>query len=125
MKARYEITPLEALQKKLEGKVRINYAKGYDVPEPLWKKGFSPSQSLSSVLDSINEELIKEAVEVAKKSDCVLIFGGLNHNWGNDSEGVDKPGMKLPYGQDRLISEIVKGKSRNSCGSSLWKSRSD
>ena len=108
LKARYEITPLEALQKKLEGKVLINFAKGYDVPEPVWRRGISPSPSLSSILDSVNEELIKEAVEVAKRSDCVLIFGGLNHNRGNDSEGADKPGMKLPYGQDRLISEILK-----------------
>jgi beta-glucosidase len=112
MKARYEITPLEALRKKLEGKVLINYAKGYDVPEPIWRRGYSPSQSLSSILDSTNEERIKEAVEVAKKSDCVLIFGGLNHNWGNDSEGADKPSMKLPYGQDRLISEILKVNTR-------------
>jgi len=108
MKARYEITPLEALQKKLEGKVLINFTKGYDVPEPVWRRGISPSPSLSSILDSVNEELIKEAVEVARRSDCVLIFGGLNHNRGNDSEGADKPGMKLPYGQDKLISEILR-----------------
>jgi beta-glucosidase len=121
MKARYEITPLDALQKKLEGKVLINYAKGYDVPEPKWRRGFSLSQNLSSILDSVNEEYIKEAVEIAKKSDYVLIFGGLNHDRGNDSEGTDKPGMKLPYGQDRLISEILKVNPRTAvillCGS--------
>jgi beta-glucosidase len=107
-KARYEITPLEALQRKLEGKVRINYAKGYEVPEPKWRRGPSFTQLLSEILDSVNEACIKEAVEVAKKSDCVLFFGGLNHFWGNDCEGADKPSMKLPYGQDRLIREIVK-----------------
>lgn len=121
MKARYEITPLEALQKKLEGKVRIYFAKGYDVPEPVWRRGISPAQLLSSILDSVNEERLKEAVEVAEKSDYVLIFGGLNHNWGNDSEGTDKPGMKLPYGQDRLISEILRVNPRTAvvllCGS--------
>ncbi len=121
VKARYEITPLEALQKKLEGKVQVNFAKGYDVPEPTWKRIFRPSQSLSSIFDTISEERIKEAVEVAKKSDCVLIFGGLNHNWGNDSEGSDKPSMKLPYGQDKLISEILKVNPRTAvillCGS--------
>jgi beta-glucosidase len=108
MKARYEITPLEALQKKLEGKVMINFAKGYDVPVPYWRRGSSPSRSIASMLDTISEGRIKEAVEIAKKSDCVLIFGGLNHNWGNDCEGGDKPSMKLPYGQDKLINEILK-----------------
>jgi beta-glucosidase len=108
MKARYEITPLEALQKKLNGKVRINFAKGYDIPQPSWKRGSPPTRSLASMLDTISEGRIKEAVEAAKKSDCVLIFGGLNHNWGNDCEGTDKPSMKLPYGQDKLINEILK-----------------
>lgn len=104
MRARYEVTPLEALQKKLQGKVQINYAKGYVCPEPNWKRGFPPVTSL----DTSNDSLIAEAVEAARKSDCVIIFGGLNHFWGNDSEGVDKPNMKLPYGQDKLIEEVLK-----------------
>ncbi len=121
MKARYEITPLEALQKRLEGKVTIHFVQGYDVPEPAWRRSASPAQTLSSVLDSVNEERFKEAVEAAKRSDYVLVFGGLNHNWGNDTEGADKPSMKLPYGQDRLISEILKVNPRTAvlllCGS--------
>jgi len=100
VKPRFEITPLEALQNKFKGKVQINYARGYEVPQNSW--------NIDSSMNSINEKLIMEAVEVAKKSEYVLIFGGLNHNWGNDSEGADKHSMKLPYGQDKLISEIIK-----------------
>jgi beta-glucosidase len=100
MKARYEIAPLEALQKKLNGKVKINYAAGYEV-----KESYRHSDSL---LNLINDKLIREAVETAKKSDYVIIFGGLNHNRGNDCESADRPNMKLPYGQDKLISEVLK-----------------
>ena len=103
VKTRYEITPIEALQKRLDGKVQINLAKGYYVPEPSWKRGFPPPV----LSDSISDSLIEEAVEVAKKSDYVLLFGGLNHYWGNDCEGADKPRMKLPYGQDKLIQEVI------------------
>ncbi len=104
MKARYEISPLEALEKKFSDKVKINFAPGYEV-----KESFRHSDSL---LNLINEKLIKEAVETARKSDYVIIFGGINHNRGNDCESADRPNMKLPYGQDKLISEILKVNSK-------------
>jgi beta-glucosidase len=33
--------------------------------------------------------------------------GGLNHERGLDCEGADRRDMKLPYGQDKLISDIL------------------
>jgi len=95
MKARYETTPLEALQKKFKDKVKINFAVGYEV-----KESYRRSDSL---LNIVNEKFIKEAIEVARKSDCVIIFGGLNHNRSNDCESADRPNMKLPYGQTNLL----------------------
>ncbi len=56
------------------------------------------------------EALRREAVEAAKTEeyDAVLYIGGLNHDY--DSEGLDRSSMKLPYGQDALIKEILEAR---------------
>jgi beta-glucosidase len=101
VKARYEITPLEAFKEKLSNKVKVNYAQGYKSPERLgWK--------FDTTRNNIDYNLLNEAVETAKNSDIVIFFGGLNHNPGCDCEGYDKPDMKLPYGQDTLLNRILK-----------------
>jgi beta-glucosidase len=100
IKARYEISPYEALVKNFEGKVKINYALGYYAPEVFWV--------VDKLLNNQDDRLLQEAVEAASKSDVVLYFGGLNHNQGNDSEGADRPDMKMPYGQDKLLEALVK-----------------
>jgi beta-glucosidase len=88
IKALYEITPLEGLQKKLNGKIKINFAQGY-----------------STDINSSAQQLIDEAVAAAKKSDVAIIFGGLNHDL--DHEDDDRKDMKLPYGQDELIKAVL------------------
>lgn len=93
IKAKYEITPLEGLQKRLGNSVKINFAQGYNV---------------SNDFKAVNQSLIAEAVKAASASDAVILFGGLNHEPGNDCEGDDKPDMKLPYGQDQLIKAVLK-----------------
>lgn len=93
IKAKYEISPLEGLQKKLGSSVKINFAQGYTV-----------SQNLKAV----DQALIKEAVKTAASADAVLIFAGLNHEPGLDSEGTDRPDMNLCYGQNELIKAVVK-----------------
>src|SRR5204863_81019 len=54
----------------------------------------------------MNTKMIDEAVKVAKESEVVIIFGGLNHDF--DTESSDKQNMDLPYGQDVLIQEVAK-----------------
>jgi beta-glucosidase len=93
IKAKYEITPLEGLQKKLGSSVKINFAQGY---------------AISQNLKIVDKALINEAVKTAASADAVIIFGGLNHEPGLDSEGTDRPDMKLCYGQDELIKAVVK-----------------
>ena len=53
-----------------------------------------------------NEKLFAEALETAKDADAVIFVGGLNHEY--DVEGCDRPDMKLPYEQDRLIEALLK-----------------
>lgn len=52
------------------------------------------------------EALRREAVEKAADYDTVLLIGGQNHN--QDLEGMDREDMKLPYGQDELIFELLR-----------------
>lgn len=53
-----------------------------------------------------NPALFQQALELAKDADAVIFVGGLNHDY--DSEGFDRPDMKLPYEQDLLIEELLK-----------------
>jgi len=93
IKAKYEITPLEGLQKRLGNSVKINFVQGYNI---------------SKDLKVVDRSLINEAAKAASVYDAVIIFGGLNHEPGLDCEGTDKADMKLPYGQDELIKIVTK-----------------
>jgi len=109
IKALYEITPLLGINMRLGGNTQVKYAKGY------------------SNNKSIKEELIKEAVELAKSCDAIIIIGGLKHISEDlevedngisvikndnlkrriDSEGYDRTDLELPYDQDELIKRIL------------------
>lgn len=102
IKTLYEITPLDAIQKKFGATVKINFAQGYE-KQSIFKEGSNAGQSSS---DKVDWKLIDEAVKVAKESEVVIIFGGLNHDF--DTESFDKQNMDLPYGQDILIREVAK-----------------
>ena len=102
IKTLYEVTPLEAMQKKFGKSVTINYALGYE-KQSSFKEGSNKGQSNT---DKVDWKLIDEAVAAAKKSDVAIIFGGLNHDF--DTESFDKQHMRLPYGQETLIREVAK-----------------
>ncbi len=100
VRAFYEITPLIGLKNVGGNKIKINYAKGYNIV----RNGGS------------DQKLIDEAVAAAKKSDVVVYVGGSTHGynynvWSDnafDAEDTDKPNMKMPFGQDELLSAVVK-----------------
>ena len=102
IKALYEITPLQAMQQKFGTRVKINFAQGYE-KQSSFKEGNNSGQSGSTKVDW---KLIDEAVAVARQSDVVIIFGGLNHDF--DTESSDKQNMDLPYGQEILMQEVAK-----------------
>lgn len=51
------------------------------------------------------EESIARAVELAAKTEQVVVFAGLNGEW--ESEGSDREHMDLPPGTDELISRVL------------------
>ena len=66
----------------------------------------SYSRGFSSLEDVYDGALAKQAVEVARTADKVVIFAGLPDSF--ESEGYDRTHMNLPHCQNRVIEEIIK-----------------
>jgi len=104
VRTKYEVTALEGIKKIAGPGVRVSYSPGYVIARGA----------------AADEGLIAEAVEAAKKAEVAVVVGGWTHGYGNyswtdnayDAEGTDKTDMNLPFGQDRLIQEVVKANPR-------------
>ncbi len=62
------------------------------------------AQGFNDKVDATDEALLNEAVEVAKNSDVTVIFAGLPDVI--ESEGFDRPDMKMPKNQLELIDKV-------------------
>jgi beta-glucosidase len=99
IKAKYEITPLQGIKNELGSQVAVTYAPGYTIARD----------------QKADPQLIQQAVAAAKAADVVIYVGGSTHGydytkWSDnayDAEGVDKPDMKMPFGQDELVRAVV------------------
>ncbi len=118
IKALYEITPLLGIKMLLGGNVDVRYAPGYYIPEK--EKASDMNWQATSTMNNRKENqeteahaddkkmqrrYQQEAVAIAKECDEVIFIGGLTHEY--DTEGRDRESMKLPYGQDELIEELL------------------
>ena len=109
LKAQRETLPLDGMRSMLGGKIKVEYARGYVGDTTGNCDGVVAKQSLYDLRTP--DELLAEAVEKARKADCVVMFGGLNKGNHQDSEGNDRLDYALPYGQDRLIEALAKANS--------------
>jgi beta-glucosidase len=99
LKAKYEITPLQGLKKELSDQAAITYAPGYKIARD----------------QRADPQLIQQAVAAAKAAEVVIYVGGSTHGydytkWSDnayDAEGIDKPDMHLPFGQDELLAAVL------------------
>lgn len=126
IRALYEISPLMGIRMLLGGNVQIDFVKGYESGHKAaadgtnWQEksledggGHARCEAVQcqgkgqrgEEPDREGAALRREAVEAAKEYDAVIYIGGLNHD--HDSEGLDRSSMKLPYGQDVLIQELL------------------
>lgn len=127
IKALYEISSLMGIKKLLGGNVKVEYAKGYYVPEKKdhselnWQEAslLSHDEAIINTAESVDQKmkermeeikrqqklLREEAVALAKKVDEVIIVGGLNHDY--DCEGWDRSDLLLPYAQEELINAVL------------------
>lgn len=105
LKVKYEISPLDGIKKRVGSKAEIVYARGY-VGDPSGEyNGVKSGQNLED--DRSPEELIAEAVAVAKNADYVIFIGGLNKSAHQDCEDADRKEMGLSYGQDKVIASLA------------------
>lgn len=95
----YEVTPLEGIKNFTGDSAEILFAQGYEVTRS----------------GATNTTLLREAVEVASKSDVVILVGGFNHGFSDawedlafDAESVDKKDIFLPFGQDELFQAVMR-----------------
>lgn len=106
LKVKYEISPLDGLKSRVGSKAEIVYARGY-VGDPTGEyNGVKTGQDLKD--NRSEDELLAEALQVAKDADYVVFFGGLNKSNHQDCEDSDRASLGLPYAQDRVISELAK-----------------
>lgn len=106
LKAKYEISPLDGLKKRVGTAAEVVYARGYVGDAEGSYNGVVSGQDLSE--SRTPAALMAEALAVAKSADIVLFIGGLNKSDHQDAEGADRLSLGLPYDQDKLIRELVK-----------------
>lgn len=105
LKVKHELSPLDGIRTRFGNRAEVVYARGY-VGDPTGEyNGVKSGQDLKD--DRSPEELIAEAVEVAKEADYVIFVGGLNKSAHQDCEDADRKELGLPYGQDEVIKALA------------------
>lgn len=106
-KPRVCISPLQAMKEKYGNNIQVLYAEGVKLTD----KNNWFADTINLVSRAENDQRIREAVEVARKADVVVLFVGGNESmsregWANNHLG-DLPTLELLNGQQELIREIV------------------
>jgi beta-glucosidase len=104
IKAKYEISALQGIKNELGSGVNVTYSPGYTIARG----------------QKADPQLIQQAVAAAKAADIVIYVGGSIHGydyskWSDnayDAEGVDKPDMNMPFGQDELVQAVLAANPR-------------
>lgn len=105
LKVKYEQSPLDGIRKRVGDKAEVVYARGY-VGDPSGEyNGVKSGQDLED--NRSPEELIAEAVAIAREADYVIFIGGLNKSAHQDCEDADRKELGLSYGQDQVIAALV------------------
>lgn len=99
LKVAYEVSPLQGLKAKY-GENHIVYSMGFASGPSLY--GREETSKLNA------DSLQAAAIEVARNADVVIFVGGLNKNYFQDCESGDRKSLNLPFGQDKLIGELLK-----------------
>lgn len=120
IKTLYDISPMLGIHMVLGGNTECTWMPGYYVDNEDHVLGEVDWQADSLSVDYTKEEnnqlyektilpkrqqYLKEVLAAVPDYDEVIFIGGLNHAF--DVEGFDRPDMKLPYGQDEVISALA------------------
>jgi beta-glucosidase len=92
VKTMHEITPLEGIVQRVGTNMNVTYSVGYS--------------------ERSGSNFVERAVTAARQADVAIVIAGLNHSRYLDDEGWDRKNLRLPYGQDELIQQVVKANPR-------------
>ncbi|KQT21504.1 glycosyl hydrolase family 3 [Chryseobacterium sp. Leaf404] len=106
LKVKYETSPLDGIKNRFGKYADVQFARGYVGDVGGEYNGVKSGQDLKDNRSA--DEILKEAVDLAKNSDYVIFVGGLNKADFQDSEGNDRKSYGLPYNQDNVISALAK-----------------
>lgn len=106
LKAKYEMSPLDGIRKRVGKQAEVIYARGYVGDSTGEYNGVKTGQGLKD--NRSEDELLSEALEMARNADYVIFVGGLNKSDHQDCEDSDRASLDLPYAQNRVISELAK-----------------
>lgn len=98
LKVKDMVSPLRGLAALWGDK--IEYAPGYAA-------GRASYDEVEEVSQAITDSLRADAVEKARAADLVIVVGGLNKNRFQDCEDGDRKSFGLPFGQERLVDELL------------------
>ena len=107
VKALYEVTPLEGIQKRAGADVQVAYAPGYkNFPGRRWGPPSATVNPLeaAAIDEPADPALLAEAVALAKDADLVIFFGGTNKSI--ETEGSDRQNIDLPTGQNEVVAAL-------------------
>lgn len=106
-KAKFNISPLQAIKEKYGNDIKILYAEGVKITDK--NDWFADTIRLADPV--ANQQKILEAVEVAKQADVVVLFVGGNESTNREgwleSHLGDLPTLELLSNQNDLIKAIV------------------
>jgi len=107
VKALYEVTPLQGIQKRAGNDVEVVYAPGYkNFPGRRWGPPSANGNKLeaSAINEPADPDLLAEAVALASDADLVIFFGGTNKSI--ETEGSDRANIDLPTGQNEVVKAL-------------------
>ena len=105
LKAKYEISPLEGLQRRYAHMADPSFVRGYVGDTGGEYNGVTTGQDLNDNRDF--QTILQEAVAAAKKADYVIFIGGLNKANHQDAESFDRLTYDLPYRQGEVIEALA------------------
>ena len=94
LKVKDMFTPLDA--------IRNTYGNGEG-----YRSGRAMYEREDRIAQTTLDSLRNQAVAMAKDADAVIYIGGLNKNAFQDCESTDRREYNLPWGQDKIIEELV------------------
>ncbi|WP_413668354.1 glycoside hydrolase family 3 C-terminal domain-containing protein [Mucilaginibacter sp. Mucisp86] len=99
VKAKYEVTALEGIKSRFGKTANISFAQGYRANYMA-----SKTDEQNRGYDKPDQNLIDEAVALAKTSDVAILCVGSNREY--ESEGHDRKTLELPFGEQALVNAV-------------------